>query len=146
MASLTGFLGQEYNNFLFAPAAEESDGALLSVLSALARLDLDPWAEAGHLARLPHEAAVLRLAGLLADSSKPAEARRRAAKLIALLPPAGARSSPAAKPWSRQAVVAAARPIILFLLVALGLLIAAQCIARLAPGAAVAQHSLIRGR
>ena len=39
---------------------------LLSVLSALARLDIDPWQEAANLARLPRETATERLATLIA--------------------------------------------------------------------------------
>ncbi len=37
----------------------------LSVLSALARLDIDPWKEAAELARLPGDAAIQRLASLI---------------------------------------------------------------------------------
>jgi hypothetical protein len=39
-------LGPEFENFLFAPIGEDSNGMVLSVLSALARLDIDPWQEA----------------------------------------------------------------------------------------------------
>jgi hypothetical protein len=46
-------LGSEFDNFLFASIGESRNGMLLSVLSALARLDLDPWQEAAELARLP---------------------------------------------------------------------------------------------
>ena len=35
-----------YNDFLFATVCEEANGMQLSVLSALARLNLDPWEEA----------------------------------------------------------------------------------------------------
>lgn len=38
----------------------------LSVLSALARLDVDPWRESAELARLPGNLAVQRLASLIA--------------------------------------------------------------------------------
>ena len=58
-------LGSEFDDFLFAPIAEESNGMLLSVISALARLDLDPWQEAIKLAGLPGETATKRLASLL---------------------------------------------------------------------------------
>jgi len=33
----------EFDDFLFAPIGDEKNGMLLSVISALARLDLDPW-------------------------------------------------------------------------------------------------------
>ena len=36
----------EFENFLFAPIGADRNGMLLSVLSALARLDIDPWQEA----------------------------------------------------------------------------------------------------
>jgi len=39
---------------------------LLSVISAFARLDLDPWQEAANLAQLPKATAVRRLASLIA--------------------------------------------------------------------------------
>src|ERR1700692_127825 len=54
--------GSEFDNFLFAPIGEDRNGMLLSVLSALARLDVDPWQEAGVLAQLPGETAAQRLA------------------------------------------------------------------------------------
>ena len=38
---------------------------LLSVLSALARLDLDPWREAAELARMPQQTARQRLTFLI---------------------------------------------------------------------------------
>lgn len=42
----------EFDDFLFAVICEERDGAELSVLSALARTDVDPWEEAAHIATL----------------------------------------------------------------------------------------------
>jgi hypothetical protein len=36
-----------YDYFLFAPICEEANGMQLSVLSALARMDVDPWEESG---------------------------------------------------------------------------------------------------
>ncbi|WP_146208990.1 hypothetical protein [Azospirillum sp. TSO22-1] len=51
--------------FLSAPLWEEKNGSPLSVLSALARLDIDPWAEAARLATLPRDAAASALAVIL---------------------------------------------------------------------------------
>lgn len=83
-------LRSEYDNFLFAPISTDKNGMLLSVLSALARLDLDPWQEAASLARLPEAAATQRLVSLIAATpdglSAPTEHRMVAARLIALLP------------------------------------------------------------
>ena len=39
-------LDSEFNEFLFATVGEERIGVPLSVLSAFARLGLDPWVEA----------------------------------------------------------------------------------------------------
>jgi hypothetical protein len=49
-------LGTEFDDFLFAPIGEDRNDTPLSVLSVLARLDIDPWQEADKLARLPGEA------------------------------------------------------------------------------------------
>jgi hypothetical protein len=46
-----------------------SNGTLLSVLSALARLDVDAWQEAANLARMSQEGAIQRLASLIAELS-----------------------------------------------------------------------------
>jgi hypothetical protein len=48
-------LDSEFNDFLFAPIGEEGNEMLLSVLSALARLGVDPWQEAARLSQLPKE-------------------------------------------------------------------------------------------
>ena len=62
----------------------------LSVLSALARLDLDPWEETAALASMPRDKAKERLAALFKVSTKdlaPASSSHIvAARLIALLP------------------------------------------------------------
>jgi hypothetical protein len=52
-SAMTALLGPEFDAFLYAPVDEEGNGVLLSVLSALARLDVDPWREAAELARMP---------------------------------------------------------------------------------------------
>jgi hypothetical protein len=55
----------EFNDFLFAPIGEDGNGMSISVLSGLARSDVDPWQEAAKLARLPGETATQRLAALI---------------------------------------------------------------------------------
>lgn len=55
----------ELNDFLYAVVGEEKNGTELTVLSALARLDLDPWEEAARLARLTNEAATKALAAAI---------------------------------------------------------------------------------
>jgi len=84
-------LGSDFDDFLFAPIGEESNGMLLSVISALARLDLDPWQEASNLAGLPGETATKRLTSLLIAAlpdgpSAHLDPGTIAARLTALLP------------------------------------------------------------
>lgn len=83
-------LAPEFDDFLFASIGEGGNGMLLSVVSALARLDLDPWQEAAELARLSAAAATRRLASLIAalpdwPSAHP-DFATIAARLVALLP------------------------------------------------------------
>jgi hypothetical protein len=86
--------GSQFDAFLFAKIGEDGNGQPLSVVSALARMDLDPWDVAHELANLPVDAATQKLAGLfrvLPDQSLGSSDRSTvAARLIALLqrPPA----------------------------------------------------------
>jgi hypothetical protein len=59
-------LGSEFDAFLFAPIGDEPNGIPLSLASALARQDIDPWQEATSLARLPLAVATTRLEALIA--------------------------------------------------------------------------------
>jgi hypothetical protein len=59
-------LAPDFDDFLFAPIGEDKNGMMLSVISALARLDVDPWEEAAKLAQLPETTAARRLASLIA--------------------------------------------------------------------------------
>ena len=83
-------LGSEFDAFLFAPAGEDRNGMSVSVVSLLARMNLDPWQEAGDLATLPAEAAARRLAISLEALTDPilrqANSRTVVLKLLALLP------------------------------------------------------------
>jgi hypothetical protein len=80
-------LPSSYDNFLYAPVGESTNGALLTVLSVLARQNVDPWEEAADLSRLPSDTAARRLTAMITaspgQSSNPASAADR---LIALLP------------------------------------------------------------
>lgn len=60
-------LGSEFDDFLFAPIGDDGNGMQLSVLSALARLNIDPWLEAATLARLPKAIAAEKLGSLIAQ-------------------------------------------------------------------------------
>jgi hypothetical protein len=83
-------VGSQFNVFLFAPIGEDKNETPLSVLSALARLNIDPWQEAAELTQLPREAAIHRLASAIAALPDGPSARLEhgtiAARLIALLP------------------------------------------------------------
>jgi len=83
-------LGSEFDDFLFALIGEDRDGVPLSVVSALGRMDLDPWHEAAALAGLPAETAVLKLValfrGLPDQLFKDPNRSTLAKRLIALLP------------------------------------------------------------
>jgi hypothetical protein len=84
-------LGSEFDDFLFAPLGEDRNGLPLSIVSLLGRMGLDPWQEAASLTGLPIDAAVQRLASLLAAlpvrSLTQADPAAMAARLIGLLPP-----------------------------------------------------------
>jgi hypothetical protein len=58
-------LGSEFNAFLFSPIGDDRNGMPLSVVSLLARRDLDPWEEAASLAEMSTDAATRRLESLI---------------------------------------------------------------------------------
>jgi len=83
----------DFNNFLFSPIGTDRFGMELSVASALARLDMDAWAEAAVLAQLPHDAAARRLAKSISRFSEipglEGESEKVAASLIRVLRESG---------------------------------------------------------
>jgi hypothetical protein len=93
MATATSrfFRDTAFDPFLFAAVGEERNGMLLSVVSALARLDLDPWREAASLSKLPAAAATKRLSSLLSSlpsSQLTVPSPAAIAQLVGLLPKA----------------------------------------------------------
>ena len=80
----------DLNGFLFAEVGVEASGMQLTVLSALARQGVDPWQEAGRLAKLPRAAAVDGLAQMIAAMPACpwsfADATAIAARLVNMLP------------------------------------------------------------
>ncbi|HEV8015634.1 MAG TPA: hypothetical protein VGP48_08875 [Stellaceae bacterium] len=79
-----------FNDFLYAPVGEEGNGMVLTTLSALARIGVDPWDEAARLSELPTETATKRLASVISGiphSQWPeSSVGDIVARLIALLP------------------------------------------------------------
>ena len=80
----------EFNDFLFAFVGEEKSGIQLTVLSAYARLGLDPWGEAARLSGLTREAATTALAAAIValpeGNWKAMESRSIAGRLVDRLP------------------------------------------------------------
>ena len=107
--ALTEPPGSEFDEFLYAPIAEEHNGTLLSVLSALARVNVDPWDEAARLARLPREAATQFLTALIValpdGPSTRTDPEAIVERLIGLLPKrvASEGNSPNVQPIARAA-------------------------------------------
>jgi hypothetical protein len=95
-------LNASYDNFLFAPVCEEANGMRLSVLSALARANVDPWDEAAHLTSMPREIAektLLSIFDLVSGKSwKSPEAAAIVARLVRLLPRTGEATAAVATP------------------------------------------------
>jgi hypothetical protein len=91
------FPGPEFNAFLYAPLGEEQNGMELSMVSALARVGMDPWQEAARLAALPRDAAIDGLARLLGrlPGRQSVDTAATAARLVTLLPQRG---SPGTQP------------------------------------------------
>jgi hypothetical protein len=100
-AVTTARLGCEFDRFLYASVGDDNNGMPLTVLSALARMDVDPWEEASKLTQLPQESAITQLASLLGALRHAPMAgldpARIAAPLIALLPCPRDRAPPVLK-------------------------------------------------
>ena len=85
---MTTTLRSDFDEFLFASIGEDASGAPVSMLTVLARLDVDAWEEAANLAQMPRESATQRLTSLLAsmpNSPAPVESATIATRLVALL-------------------------------------------------------------
>ena len=78
------------DEFLFAEVGTEANGSALTILSTLARLDQDPWAEAARWAQLPKAAGIDCLAQCISrmplGRQALANAVATASRLILLLP------------------------------------------------------------
>jgi hypothetical protein len=74
-------MSNAYDAFLFETLGVDEHGMDLSVLSALARAGVDPWAEAKKLAALPRQAAIAAITAIL-NLGGDGETARRLAELL----------------------------------------------------------------
>lgn len=99
-------LRPDLDKFLFAEVGAEQNGVPLSMVSALTRLGLDPWEEAGRLSSLGKREAVEQLARLIAElpgsGRSLAEARELADGLVGQLPKHDSNPTPRPIPTRRQ--------------------------------------------
>jgi hypothetical protein len=116
-------LDSDLSDFLFASVGDEQNGMQLSVISALARLGVDPWEEAARLAALPKVLAADALAPIISRLSigRPQRSDQMAIaqRLVGLLPVC----ERAAEPGREQAPAPAKtypHPVILLVCLALG--------------------------
>jgi hypothetical protein len=112
-ATSVPFFRSEFDDFLYAAIGADRNESPLSVLSALARLNLDPWQEAAELSELPKGIAAARLEKLIARLPRgrwdEADLGAIADRLIALLPRLpGAAEQVSKNPHGRQTVSASA--------------------------------------
>jgi hypothetical protein len=130
----TARLGSEFNDFLFAPVGEDRSGMPLSVLSALARQDIDPWQEAANLAGLTKAFATLRLASMIAALPDGPSAHREpetiAARLIALLPRRARVNIPSPKTLlgAGAVTISPAATCVISCVIVMAVMLGAQCI------------------
>jgi hypothetical protein len=117
------FLGTEFNKFLFASISEDRNERQLSVVSVLARMNLDPWLEAAQLSQSPRDIAARRLADLIAalpdGASAHAQPGANALRLIALLPSRDAVAIPASATLLDVVVAPQYRGVIVLMMVVL---------------------------
>ena len=99
-AASVSFFRPEFDDFLYAPVGADRGEMPLSVLSALSRLNVDPWREAAELSELPKGVAAQRLASLIAQLPggqwTQADSRAIAVRLIELLPRRSSSKEPSA--------------------------------------------------
>jgi hypothetical protein len=89
-AALHSDLSPDLRNFLYSPISDDPGELPVSVLSAIARHDVDPWDEAARLARMPKAVAIARLTSMISPANSDAKVRSQAeliaARLVDLLP------------------------------------------------------------
>ncbi len=112
----------DLSEFLSASLWEEKNGNSLSMLSALARLGIDPWAEAARLAALRKDAAASALAVILrrisTQQSELPDAVTTADRLVKLLPEGGSATAVTGKTAGRNRRKGSIGPWLLIVLMA----------------------------
>lgn len=108
-------LSAEYDNFLYSASSDDTNQIPVSVLSVLARHDIDPWHEAAQLAQMSKTTAIARLASMISSVNLDLTSQSSeiiATRLIELLPmPSAPRASrrlgiPHPRPGSRLYIIA----------------------------------------
>jgi hypothetical protein len=93
--ALASIPSSECNDFLLAIISEAPNGTQLTVLSALAQANVDPWEEAARLSAMPKVTAEKALVSMFdripGRDWSPSEEATIAARLVELLPPRGRR-------------------------------------------------------
>jgi hypothetical protein len=90
LAARFSLLHSDLNDFLFASVGDEQNGMPLNVISALTRLEIDPWEEAVRVASLPKALAAEALARMISRlpiaRRLPSDNSAISRRLVALLP------------------------------------------------------------
>ena len=136
-AASVSFFRPEFDDFLYAPIGADRNEMPLSVLSALSRLNLDPWQEAAELSELPKDTATQRLATLIARQPggrwAQADSKAIADRLIDLLPCRSRSRAQAGEKTERRQQVAGSPVVLICVALALVALIIAASFERSAP-------------
>ena len=112
--------GTPFDTFLYASVGEDRNGNVVTVLSTLARLGVDPWSEAADLSDLTRDDARTRLGTLLTRfNDVPALVREHGpitARLLDLLPKTSGQQAVEATVLSVPAIASRMGPILAILM------------------------------
>jgi hypothetical protein len=115
--------GTPFDRFLYASVGEDRNGNVVTVLSTLARLGVDPWDEAADLSDLACADARNRLGALLSRfNDVPALVREHGsmtARLLELLPKTSGRETIQGAVMSAPAIASRMGPILTILMIIL---------------------------
>ena len=115
--------GTPFDRFLYASVGEDRNGNVVTVLSTLARLGVDPWSEAAELSDLERDDARTRFSALLTRfNDVPALLREQGpitARLLDLLPKTSGRQAVQGTVLSVPAITSKMGPIVAILMIIL---------------------------